>query len=268
MKPKDHDELYDSAVKQCTLRTLHEVLESVETPHVEAAVVNGWVTQLNHATGHDETSCIISVSTSRQEFQKLNLDRVDPDKCIKALKGLVAGPLASIAPVRPILQLNRQDHRFIQAHGVLADLNSTTNLAEIPWEDFEHLVRELFAKLFSSDGAEVKVTQSSRDGGVDAVAFDPDPIRGGKFVIQSKRYTNVVPVSAVRDLYGTMINEGATKGILVTTSHYGRDSREFAQDKPLTLIDGPNLVYLLEQHGHKVRIDLDEARHHRDAANE
>ncbi len=114
-------------------------------------------------------------------------------------------------------------------------------------------------------GAEVKVTRSSRDAGVDAVAFDPDPIRGGKFVIQAKRYTNVVPVSAVRDLYGTMINEGASKGILVTTSHYGRDSREFAQNKPMTLIDGTNLVYLLEQHGHRVRIDLEAARRSRRA---
>ena len=83
-------------------------------------------------------------------------------------------------------------------------------------------------------------------------------------MIQSQRYTNVVPVSAVRDFYGTMINEGATKGILVTTAYYGRDSREFAQDKPLTLIDGPNLVYPLEQHGHKVRIDIDAARRNRD----
>jgi len=52
-----------------------------------------------------------------------------------------------------------------------------------------------------------------------------------------------------------MIAEGAVKGILVTTAHYGRDAREFVKDKPVTLIDGANLVYLLEQHGHKVRIE-------------
>lgn len=265
MKKKEHEELYDGSVKQCILRTAHEVFESVDTPQVEAVVVNGWVTRLDPATGHDQTSCVISLASSRVEFEKLNLERVDADKCVKALKGLVAGPLSEVAPVKPILQLNREDKRFIEARAVLADVNSTTNLAEIPWEDFEHLVRELFSKLFSTDGAEVKVTRSSRDAGVDAVAFDPDPIRGGKFVIQAKRYTNVVPVSAVRDLYGTMINEGASKGILVTTSHYGRDSRAFAQDKPMTLIDGTNLVYLLEQHGHRVRIDLEAARQSRRA---
>jgi restriction system protein len=42
----------------------------------------------------------------------------------------------------------------------------------------------------------------------------------------------------VRDLYGTMLNEGASKGILVATSSYGPDAYEFAKDKPLELIDG------------------------------
>jgi restriction system protein len=130
----------------------------------------------------------------------------------------------------------------------------------LSWEEFEHLIRELFEKEFSSNGGEVKVTQASRDGGVDAVAFDPDPIRGGKIVIQAKRYTNTVGVSAVRDLYGTVMNEGATKGILVTTADYGPDAYEFAKNKPLTLLNGSNLLFLLEKHGQKARIDLTEAK--------
>lgn len=128
------------------------------------------------------------------------------------------------------------------------------------WEDFEHLVRELFEKEFGQNGGEVKVTRASSDGGVDAIAFDPDPIRGGKIVIQAKRYTNTVGVAAVRDLYGTVMNEGATKGILVTTSDYGADSYSFAKDKPLTLLNGGNLLHLLEKHGQQAKIDIKEAR--------
>ena len=135
-----------------------------------------------------------------------------------------------------------------------------TNIAAMGWEEFEHLIREIFEKEFASSGGEVKVTQASRDGGVDAVAFDPDPIRGGKIVIQAKRYTNTVDVSAVRDLYGTVVNEGATKGILVTTSSFGNNSYTFAKDKPITLMDGSNLLYLLEKHGHRAVIDLAEAK--------
>jgi restriction system protein len=128
------------------------------------------------------------------------------------------------------------------------------------WEDFEHLIRELFEEEFAKGGGEVKVTRASRDGGVHAVAFDPDPIRGGKIVIQAKRYTNKVGVSAVRDLYGTLINEGATKGILVSTADYGPEAYEFAKGKPLTLLNGSNLLSLLEKHGHKAKIDLQEAK--------
>jgi restriction system protein len=89
-----------------------------------------------------------------------------------------------------------------------------------------HLIRELFEKEFAQNGVEVKVTRASRDSGVDAIAFDPDPLRGGKFVIQAKRYTRTVDVSAVRDLYGTLQNEGANRDILVTTSRFGPDSFE------------------------------------------
>ena len=128
------------------------------------------------------------------------------------------------------------------------------------WEDFEHLVREIFSKEFATSGMEVKVTQSSRDLGVDAVAFDPDPIRGGKIIIQAKRYTNTVKVESVRALYGIMQDEGAMKGIMVTTSDYGPDAYKFAQGKPITLINGNNLLSMLETHGHKAKIDLKEAR--------
>jgi restriction system protein len=69
-----------------------------------------------------------------------------------------------------------------------------------------------------------------------------------------------VGVAVVRDLYGTVMNDGATKGILVTTADYGPDSYDFAKDKPLTLLNGSNLLSLLEKHGHEARIDLQEAR--------
>jgi restriction system protein len=128
------------------------------------------------------------------------------------------------------------------------------------WQEFEHLIRELFEWEFSAHGGEVKVTRASRDHGVDAIAFDPDPIRGGKIVIQAKRYTNTVELSAVRDLYGTVMNEGANKGILITTTDYGADAYDFAKGKPLTLLNGGNLLHLLEKHGRKAHIDVAAAK--------
>ena len=67
-------------------------------------------------------------------------------------------------------------------------------------------------------------------------------------MIQAKRYRDTVGVSAVRDLYGTMMSEGANKGILVCTSRYGPDAYTFSKDKPIELIDSSGLLYLLREH--------------------
>ena len=221
---------------------------------------NGWVNSIDKATGKEVIGCVLSIQASKPEFMDINLANVDPKACFKKLKGVSAANSTALQPVRPILQLNKDDKRFVPAYGVADALDDSSNLAAMNWEDFEHLIRELFEKEFSTDGGEVKITQASRDGGVDAIVFDPDPIRGGKIVIQAKRYTNTVSVSAVRDLFGTVHNEGANKGILVTTADYGPDAYEFAKGKPLTLISGSELLYLLAKHGHRARIDLMEAR--------
>jgi restriction system protein len=136
------------------------------------------------------------------------------------------------------------DPRFVEEADVLSALDQRPNLMELKPGEFESLITNLFAKM----GLETRLTQPSRDGGVDCVAFDNRPIFGGKVIIQAKRYKNTVPVSAVRNLFGSVHNEGATKGILVTTSGYGKASFDFANDKPLELLSGTNLLYLLKEH--------------------
>ena len=214
----------------------------------------------NKTNTEEVNACILSVQSNKEEFLQINLELADPKECFKKLKGIGSSKLYGLSPIQPIININRQDKRFVSSYEVADSLDCSTNLAIMDWQDFENLIREVFEKEFNQSGGEVKITQASRDGGVDAVAFDPDPIRGGKIVIQAKRYTNPVGVSAVRDLYGTLMNEGATKGILVTTSDYGPDAYEFAKGKPITLLNGNNLLYLLEKHGHQAKIDIKEAK--------
>lgn len=227
---------------------------------IESITLNGIVNTVDKTTGHDISVCILSVRINKEDFSVLNLSAIDSKAWFRSSKGIAAAAISNITPVKPIQLINKEDKRFVEGYNVVDSLNEGDNLAAIEWMDFENLIREVFSEEFSGDGSEVKVTQASRDGGVDAIAFDADPIRGGKIVIQAKRYTNVVGVSAVRDLYGTLINEGAMKGILVTTSYYGNDAYEFAKDKPIQLIDGAGLLGLMEKHGHKARIDLQEAK--------
>jgi restriction system protein len=254
------EETYDSVLYQVALRTIYELLRWDEAGALDSVVFNGWVTSTDKATGQSVHPCVLTIQATKREFLEINVAEVDPKACFRKLKGISGARLAAMSPVRPILQLNREDARFISARPVMDALDNSTNLAAMDWEDFEQLIRDVFEKEFSGDGGEVKITRASRDHGVDAVAFDPDPIRGGKIVIQAKRYTDTVSVSAVRDLYGTILNEGANKGILVTTADYGPDAYEFAKGKPITLLNGSELLYLLQKHGHKARIDLAQAR--------
>lgn len=254
------NKLFDSLMYQLTLRLVSDQFKTDIKNKISSICFNGWVHSINKATGKHEDVCILSISVKKEQFLEIDLSNVDPKECFKHFKGVGCAALSSITPIQPILQINKADKRIVHGHDVIQDLEDATNLAAMDWQDFEHLVREIFEKEFMQNGGEVKVTQASRDGGVDAIAFDPDPIRGGKIIIQAKRYTNIVGVSAVRDLYGTVINEGATKGILITTADYGPDAYDFAKDKPITLLNGGHLLFMLQKHGQRAKIDLKEAK--------
>ncbi len=243
------------------LRLCVEVFRHDSAKVLEGIGINGWVNHRDGATGQMRKTYVASMFTKTEALGSIDLEQVDPVRCFDALRGrVVPTDTFDVVAVNPVIQFNKNDRRFVVGRDVLDELRTGQNLAAIDWEEFEHLVRELFAKIFSKPGVEVRVTQASRDKGVDAVVFDPTPITGGKLIIQAKRYVNVVDVSSVRDLYGTLLNEGASKGILVTTSTYGADSYEFAKDKPIDLINGAELLGLLESHGYQARIDLEEAR--------
>lgn len=260
MSDSDAARFYEDVMLQAMLRLLRFSVSCDYARKVDLAVVNAWVESVDHATGKEFRACIASCEATREQLSNIDFGRVEPQACFRSLRGLSGSRLIGLQPVRPIRVMNRDDPRFIAADGVLDELESDQNLMMMEWKDFEVLVRDLFDKMFAVQGAQVEVTRASRDQGVDAVIFDPDPLMGGKTVVQAKRYRGTVPVAAVRELYGTMINEGAGKGILVTTSHYGAGALEFAKDKPLTLIDGANLLHYLQEVGHHVRIDLSETR--------
>lgn len=258
MKDKGAAALYEDVIIQTILRTVHEVFEGDYAAHCQLVVVNGVIQGVDRATGQDFQACIVSLQAERDAFFDMDLARVDPRACFRTLRGVCGASLASMQPIRPIRMFDKKDSRFIEADAVLDGLEADQNLMTMAWQDFEVLVRDLFQEVFSPKGGEVRVTRTSRDQGVDAIIFDADPLTGGKSVVQAKRYRGTVPVAAVRELYGTMMNEGAGKGILVTTSHFGASASEFAKDKPITLVAGPQLLHLLQNHGHNVRINLNE----------
>jgi restriction system protein len=219
---------------------------------VERIAINCWSRFFDPASGKLKDAFVASLTVQKQDILEINLQRADALEAFRALKGAYVYNVSEVVPIEPAIRLDKEDERFVAGRDVLDGLAQGQNLSAMDWQDFEHLIRELLAKEYADKNAEVKITRASRDRGVDAVIFNSDPLHGGKFVVQAKRYSNTVDVAAVRELYGTV---GANRGILVTTSHFGRDAHEWAANKPLTLIDGPNLFALLSKHGYNFKIE-------------
>ena len=92
----------------------------------------------------------------------LDLSALPPLEAFSALKGIASRSL-KMAPIAPIIRVDTNDPRFVDAKEVLSRMAEGENLAAMDWEHFEHLCRELFERAFAGSGAEVKVTQASRD---------------------------------------------------------------------------------------------------------
>lgn len=249
-KEAEIKDIYQELIASVALRNLHEIFEADQADHVTAVCFNGYIHTVDPATGHDVQPHLISVRTAKERFEAIDLSRVDKRVCLKNLGAQVSRRPDEAQPVKPIVEFKMADARFVDQTDLVSGLSSATNLMDLNPYEFEHLVANLFRQM----GLESKLTRSSRDGGVDCVAYDARPVLGGKVVIQAKRYRHTVGVSAVRDLFGTMMNEGANKGILVTTSGYGPDAFDFAKDKPIELIDGGGLLFLLQEIGVEARI--------------
>lgn len=233
--------LYRDVLAQCVLLALRALFTADQFGVLDSVVLNGFVDDTDPATGHRAQKFLAAVMVSRSDFEKLNLTQVSAPEClVEGLGGQLSERPDRLSEVRPG-RLPGEAGREIVSHGDGVE----PELYDMDPLHFEELVAELFRAM----GMHAVTTQRSGDGGVDVDALDPDPIRGGKIVVQVKRYRNTVPPSAVRDLFGTVQDAGANKGVLMTTSRFGPGSHAFASGKPLTLIDGSELLDLLRRHG-------------------
>jgi len=129
----------------------------------------------------------------------------------------------------------------------VAPNSSSTSTAELnkkptddmTWQQFELLVGEAFRRIGYQviDGGDV-----GADGGVDVHLS-----KGGqKFLVQCKHWkTRRVGVSIVREHLGVLVAAGAKGGFIVTSGSFTGEARDFAEDKPITLINGTKLDKLI-----------------------
>lgn len=126
-------------------------------------------------------------------------------------------------------------------------IGDPASLERMSGVEFERLVTVLLARM----DFRPEMTRATGDGGIDIVAVLDKPILGGKYLFQCKRYgpENLVGASTVRDFYGAVTADKGVKGILITTSDFTAQAREFGERVGLELINLRQLQALLAQHG-------------------
>jgi restriction system protein len=249
----DAHHLYRSVIAQLALRTIREVLEVTPDNMVSTVVVNGHVDSVDPATGRRIQPLLISVRATRERFKELVLAEplFDPVASItRHFFAAISVHPEELRPVEPVMPFSRADPRIVEAIDVISSLDQRPNLLDLTPKEFESFIQNLFTKM----GYETDQYRSSGDGGIDCMAYKRDAVAPMKIAVQAKLYTKTVLPGHVRDLYGTMQHEGATLGIMITTSGYGPGSEDFANGKPLHLIDGPGLISICQEHDIPARI--------------
>jgi restriction system protein len=119
---------------------------------------------------------------------------------------------------------------------------------------FEHLVLELLVKMGYGGTVEqaeaARVTGKSGDGGIDGIIKE-DKLGLDIIYVQAKRWQGVVGEPVIRDFSGSLDPHGAKKGVIITTSGFTKEAREYARklgEKKIVLIDGIELAQLMIDH--------------------
>ncbi len=117
---------------------------------------------------------------------------------------------------------------------------------------FEQLVVELLVAMGyggSRQDAGQAVGQA-RDGGVDGIIKE-DKLGLDAVYIQAKRWESTVGRPVVQEFAGSLEGHRARKGVLITTSTFSQDAKEYVTriEKRIVLIDGEQLAQLMIEHG-------------------
>lgn len=116
-----------------------------------------------------------------------------------------------------------------------------TILESIEWKRFEVVCKEFFLMT----GFEPRETKIGADGGVDIRIYKVGSETSGKpeAIVQCKAWnTYKVGVKLVRELFGIMAAEKVERGIIITSSEFTTEAKEFAEGKELVLMSGNSFL--------------------------
>ena len=99
---------------------------------------------------------------------------------------------------------------------------------------------------FSLTADAVKAIGQSGDEGIDGVIKE-DRLGLDQIYLQAKRWQNPVGRPQVQHFVGSLVGKSAHKGVMLTTSRFTEEARQFVKHLPqrVVLIDGEELANLM-----------------------
>lgn len=98
-----------------------------------------------------------------------------------------------------------------------------------------------------AQGYTVELTPQTRDGGKDIIVTQKTDLGDFCIYVECKKYdrSNPVRVKLIRELYGTVMADNVTAGLMVTTSYYTKDAYEYRETvkNRIHLKDYQDLIY-------------------------
>ena len=125
-------------------------------------------------------------------------------------------------------------------HRLVDEQTSLESLRDTSWKNFEFLVAEAYRR----QGYQVEYSLGrGADGGVDLVLRQA----GRTLLVQCKQW-KVFSVGApvIREMFGLLTAERADEAIIVTSGKFTSEAKNFADGKPIRLVDGSQLLALVQ----------------------
>jgi len=164
------------------------------------------------------------------------------DMTYMLFKGL-ANAAPSLAPIIALFLLIPAPISVINSwrkRKLLDKQESIDTVRNLNWKEFEELVGEAYRR----QGYTVyENTSAGPDGGIDLTLKK----NGELILVQCKQWRNIkVGVEKVRELYGVQISQNANRSILMTSGFFTQEAKNFAANKPIDLIEGPQLLEFIK----------------------
>lgn len=245
-------ETYQNLLAQLAIRAVKAAFLADPNWLVETVVFNGMLTAGEYDEDEEndliveveETVCLLSMRATRHHFARLDLKDIEPlevaRKRLSAEISLYPDELVGVTQLLP----------YELADPYLAVDPEGVNIIDAERDELSELVVDLLDRM----GFETELLRAN-DTDLDYLASRQTSGGQELHVVHVRKVDSIANPADVRDLHHAVRRERADAGTLLITGGFDPRSFEYANGKPLHLLDGYGLVALCAKHGIPAYID-------------